>query len=237
MPEVQAANAGEVTTHKHPYWTTMADDCNRHPGSACVHQEQQVSSGHTGLLYYMGRCQTAPRPDSHKNHSRTVLHIRHPRNRTFRPGSKLRKQHRPEYIGCIWGTEKPYHTLSPTGMEWSRGSTAHCSSCCEHMSRSKRTGKTPATGPVYVQDCYTHLHWHVPIPTDVWKAPQPNTLTPSRGYEARGYKARGYEATSYQAVLQAKIAERQDLVEAHIVESAHRQKVDEWSCQYLQQAS
>ena len=46
--------------------------------------------------------------------------------------------------------------------------------------------------------------------------PQPNTLTPSRGYEA----------TSYQAVLQAKIAELQDLVEAHIVESAHRQKVD-----------
>ena len=22
---------------KHPYWTTMADDCDRHPGSACVH--------------------------------------------------------------------------------------------------------------------------------------------------------------------------------------------------------
>ena len=39
MPEVQAANASEVTTHKHPYWMTMADDCNRHPGSACVHQE------------------------------------------------------------------------------------------------------------------------------------------------------------------------------------------------------
>ncbi|KAL5502961.1 hypothetical protein EMCRGX_G009823 [Ephydatia muelleri] len=36
-----------------------------------------------------------------------------------------------------------------------------------------------------------------------------------------------YEATSYQAVLQAKMAELQDLVEAHIVESAHRQKVDD----------
>ena len=46
--------------------------------------------------------------------------------------------------------------------------------------------------------------------------PQPNTLTSSRGYEA----------TSYQAVLQAKMAELQELVEAHIVESAHRQKVD-----------
>ena len=147
MPEVQAANAGEVTTHKHPYWTTMADDCNRHPGSACVHQEQQVSSGHTGLLYQMGRCQTVPRPDSHKNHSRTVLHIRHPRNRPLRPGSKLRKQHRPEHIGCIWGTEKPYHTLSPTGMEWSRGSTAHCSSCCEHMLRSRRTGNNTCHWP------------------------------------------------------------------------------------------
>ena len=32
-------------------------------------------------------------------------------------------------------------------------------------------GTTPATGPVCVQDRYTHLHWHVPIPTDVWKAP------------------------------------------------------------------
>ncbi|KAL5493310.1 hypothetical protein EMCRGX_G014468 [Ephydatia muelleri] len=37
---------------------------------------------------------------------------------------------------------------------------------------------------------------------------------------------RGYEATSYQAVLQAKMAELQDLVEAHIAESASRQKVD-----------
>ncbi|KAL5503291.1 hypothetical protein EMCRGX_G010217 [Ephydatia muelleri] len=46
--------------------------------------------------------------------------------------------------------------------------------------------------------------------------PQPNILTPSRGYGA----------TSYQAVLQAKMAELQDLVEAHIAESAHRQKVD-----------
>eukprot|EP00731_Ephydatia_muelleri_P020479 Em0013g206a len=46
--------------------------------------------------------------------------------------------------------------------------------------------------------------------------PQPNTITP----------ARGYEATSYQAVLQAKMAELQDLVEAHVAESAHRQKVN-----------
>ncbi|KAL5496544.1 hypothetical protein EMCRGX_G012850 [Ephydatia muelleri] len=45
----------------------------------------------------------------------------------------------------------------------------------------------------------------------------PNTLTPSREYEA----------TSYQAVLQAKMAELQDLVAAHIVESAHWQKVDD----------
>ena len=37
---------------------------------------------------------------------------------------------------------------------------------------------------------------------------------------------RGYEATSYQAVLQAKMAELQDLVEVHIAESANRQKVD-----------
>ena len=74
MPEVQAANAGEeVTTHKHPYWTTMADDCNRHPGSACVHQKQQVSSGHTGLLYYMGRCQTAPRPDQGRNFESSIV--------------------------------------------------------------------------------------------------------------------------------------------------------------------
>ncbi|KAL5515712.1 hypothetical protein EMCRGX_G000917, partial [Ephydatia muelleri] len=36
----------------------------------------------------------------------------------------------------------------------------------------------------------------------------------------------GYEATSYQAVLQAKMAELQDLVEAHVAESAHRQKVN-----------
>ena len=139
----------------------MADDCDRHPGSACVHQEQQVSSGHTGLFYQMGRCQTTPRPNSHKsNHSRTgqaVLHIRHPRNRPLRPGSKLLKQHRPELIGCIWSTEKPYHTQSPTGwvMEWSRGSTAHCSSCCEHISRSRRTGSNTChwscmcTGPLH----------------------------------------------------------------------------------------
>ena len=46
--------------------------------------------------------------------------------------------------------------------------------------------------------------------------PQPNTITP----------ARGYEATSYQAVLQAKMAELQDLMEAHVAESAHRQKVN-----------
>ena len=46
--------------------------------------------------------------------------------------------------------------------------------------------------------------------------PQPNNLTPSRGYEA----------TSYHAVLQTKMAELQDLVEAHIMESAHWQKVD-----------
>ena len=46
--------------------------------------------------------------------------------------------------------------------------------------------------------------------------PQPNTITP----------ARGYEAISYQAVLQAKMAELQDLVEAHVAESAHRQKVN-----------
>eukprot|EP00731_Ephydatia_muelleri_P010889 Em0005g1475a len=45
---------------------------------------------------------------------------------------------------------------------------------------------------------------------------QSNMLTPPRGYEA----------TSYQAVLQAKMAELQDLVEAHIAESASRQKVD-----------
>ena len=90
-------------------------------------------------------------------------------------------------------------------MEWSRGSTAHCSSC-----------KQEDTGLVCVQDCYTHLHWHVPI-LMYGRHPQPNTLTPSRGYEA----------TSYQAVLQAKMAELQDLVEAHIVESAHRQKVDD----------
>ena len=111
MPEVQAANASEVTIHKHPYWTTMADDCDRHPGSSFVHQEQQVSFSHTGLFYQMGRCQIAPRPDSHKNHGRTgqaVLHIRHPRNRPLRPGSKLRKQHRPAHIGCIWG--KKSHT-------------------------------------------------------------------------------------------------------------------------------
>eukprot|EP00731_Ephydatia_muelleri_P000713 Em0001g713a len=38
--------------------------------------------------------------------------------------------------------------------------------------------------------------------------------------------ALGYEATSYQAVLQAKMAELQDLVEAHVAESAHRQKVN-----------
>ena len=48
------------------------------------------------------------------------------------------------------------------------------------------------------------------------KHPQPNTIPP----------ARGYEATSYQAVLQAKMAELQDLVEAHVAESAHRQKVN-----------
>ena len=46
--------------------------------------------------------------------------------------------------------------------------------------------------------------------------PKPNIITP----------ARGYEATSYQAVLQAKMAELQDLVEAHVAESAHRQKVN-----------
>ena len=28
MPEVQAANASKVTTHKHNSWTPMADDCN-----------------------------------------------------------------------------------------------------------------------------------------------------------------------------------------------------------------
>ena len=76
-----------------------------------------------------------------------------------------------------------------------------------------RLGTIPATGPVCIQNCHTHLHWSVPIPADVQKT---NILTPSRGYEA----------TSYQTVLQAKMAELQDLVEAHITESAHRQKVD-----------
>eukprot|EP00731_Ephydatia_muelleri_P000732 Em0001g732a len=39
-------------------------------------------------------------------------------------------------------------------------------------------------------------------------------------------RQQGYEATSYQAVLQAKMAELQDLMEAHVAESAHRQKVN-----------
>ena len=51
-----------------------------------------------------------------------------------------------------------------------------------------------------------------PIPANLWKA---NIIT----------HVGGYEATSHQAVLQAKMAELQDLVEAHIAESAHRQKV------------
>ena len=117
MPEVKAANASEVATHKYPYWKTMADDCDQHPVSAYINQEHKVSSGYTGLFHQMGRCQTTPRPDSHKNHSRTgqaVLHIRHPRNRPLRPGLELRKQHCPECIGCLWDTKKPHNTLSPT---------------------------------------------------------------------------------------------------------------------------
>ena len=66
-------------------------------------------------------------------------------------------------------------------------------------------------------------HWYIdlpptpplefPIPAYVRKAPhKSNMLTPTRGYEA----------TSYQAVLQAKMAELQDLVEVHIAESANR---------------
>ncbi|KAL5497053.1 hypothetical protein EMCRGX_G013449 [Ephydatia muelleri] len=43
---------------------------------------------------------------------------------------------------------------------------------------------------------------------------QPNILTPSRGYGA----------TSYQAVLQAKMAELQDLVGAHIAKSAQAER-------------
>ena len=33
MPEVKAANASEVATHKYPYWKTMADDCLEVPVS------------------------------------------------------------------------------------------------------------------------------------------------------------------------------------------------------------
>ena len=117
MPEVKAANTCEIATYKYPFCKTMADYCDQRPGSACIDKEQQVSSGYTGLFHQMGRCQTNPRSDSHKNHSRTdqaVLHIQHPRNRPLRPGSELRKQHCTEHIGCLWGTKKPHNTLSLT---------------------------------------------------------------------------------------------------------------------------
>ena len=69
--------------------------------------------------------------------------------------------------------------------------------------RQEVWGTIPITGPVCVQNTSTDVFLFQLMYGS-------NLMTPSRGYEDM-------------ALLQAKMAELQDLVEAHIVESAHRQ--------------
>ena len=96
-------------------------------------------------------------------------------------------------------------------MGWWRGLIAAAASLC---GKTEILGTIPATGLLCAYRTATHTSTgSFPIPADVRKAPhKSNMLTTTRGYEA----------TSYQAVLQAKMAELQDLVEAHIAESANR---------------
>lgn len=49
---------------EHPNWTTMPDDCDRHPVCPTI-----KNGSYTGQFYQIGRHQTAPRADSHKDHS------------------------------------------------------------------------------------------------------------------------------------------------------------------------
>ena len=145
----------------------------------------------------MGRCQTALRPDSHKsNHSITgqaVLHIRHPRNRPLRPGSKLQKQHRPEHIGCIWSTEKPYHTLyHPQGDGMVERFNRSLLQLLRTYVEKQEDWEQHLPLALYAYKTTTHTSTGMsPFQLMYKRHPQPNTLTPSRGYKA----------TSYQAVL------------------------------------
>ena len=149
MPEVKAANASEVATHKYPYWKTMADDCDQHLESACINQEQQVSSGYTGLFHQMGRCQTTPRLDSHITAELVKLFC------TFgipeivhqtRVGTSKAALSRAHWMPLGY-KKATQHPITHKEMEWSRDSTVHCSSCCGHMLRSRRTGNNTCLWP------------------------------------------------------------------------------------------
>ena len=170
----------------------------------------------------MGRCQTAPRPDSH-----------------IRITAELVK------LFCTYGIPEIVHsdqgrnfessivqsTLYAFGVQKSHTTPCHPQGdgMVERFNRSllqllrtyvekQEDWEQHLPLVLYAYRTTTHIPTGMsPFQLMYGRHPQPNTLTPSRGYEA----------TSYQAVLQAKMAELQDLVEAHIVESAHRQKVDD----------
>ena len=158
----------------------------------------------------------------YKNHSRTgkaVLHIRHPRNRPLRSGSKLRKQHRPEHTLDAFGVQKSHTTpCHPQGDGMVERFNRSLLQLLRTYVEKQEDWEQHLPLVLYVYRTTTHTSTGMSLFQLMYgRHPQPNTFTPSRGYEA----------TSYQAVLQAKMAELQDLVEAHIVESAHRQKVDD----------
>ena len=120
--------------------------------------EQQVSSGYAELLHQMGRCQTTPRPDSHKNHSRTcpaVLCIRVP--------EIVHSDQGRNFESSIVHSSLPHHTLSPWTcrvMEWLRGLTAYCCRFCEPMWRHRKIGN----------NIYHSLCMHTELPANVRKA-------------------------------------------------------------------